>query len=213
VPARYGGRHEAGTSRDYRFDCRRIGCLGGRRTLVWEGGGAAYPGQDGPSSSSKVTGEAVVVELGSGKFLFALLSGSHGLKGAAANIASFAYWGADKAAGTDAGLRFLTNLPIGTSAVLDSGNYPLLVTFSNVNDPSTVQTVDPANLDANFGKGWALNSISIEITADAISKGKLRGISSWLNELRGSIGKDMNLPYDHLLNQINDGSFSQGRIK
>ena len=42
--------------------------------------GAGYPGMDGPSADSKVTGEAVVVDLGGGKYLFALLSGSHGLK-------------------------------------------------------------------------------------------------------------------------------------
>jgi hypothetical protein len=172
--------------------------------------GAAYPGMDGPSANSKVTGEAVVVDLGHGKYLFALLGGTHGLMGAAADIASFAFWGPDKAAGTAEGLRFLTKLPVGTSAVLEPENYPLLVTFSNVNDPSTVRKVDPADLAASFGAGVALNSIMIEIAADVANEGKLNNISGWFRELRGSIGKDMHLPYDHLLNQINDGSFWQG---
>jgi hypothetical protein len=60
--------------------------------VVWNAG-SAYPGMDGPSAASTVTGEAVVVDLGGGKYLFALLNGSHGFKGEAANIASFAFWG------------------------------------------------------------------------------------------------------------------------
>jgi hypothetical protein len=111
--------------------------------IVWEGGGAAYPGQDGPSSSSKVTGEAVVVDLGGGKYLFALLSGTKGLKGAADTIASFAFWGADKAAGTAEGLQYLASLPAGTKVALEPDNFPLLVSFVDLGDPKTVVVVDP----------------------------------------------------------------------
>jgi hypothetical protein len=149
--------------------------------INWQSG-TAYPGMDGPSASSKVTGEAVVVDLGGGKYLFALLGGTHGLKGAAANIASFAFWGPDKAAGTAEGLRFLTKLPVGTSAVLEPENYPLLVTFSDVNDPSTVQKVDPVDIAIRFGPGFALRGIKLEINAERTITAKLDGQLNWLSK-------------------------------
>jgi hypothetical protein len=144
--------------------------------------GTAYPGMDGPSADSKVTGEAAVVDLGGGKYLFALLSGSHGLKGAAANIASFAFWGPDKAVGTAEGLRFLTKLPVGTKAKLKPSNYPLLVTFGDINDPSTVQKVLPNNLFESFGDGVSLTAITLEMSDEKQSSAGMRRMLHWLSD-------------------------------
>jgi hypothetical protein len=150
--------------------------------ILWEGGGPAYPGQDGPSSSSKVTGEAVVVDLGGGKYLFALLSGTHGLKGTADTIASFAFWGADKAAGTAEGLKYLASLKAGTQTELEPSNYPLLVTFADVHDPSTVQKVDPGDLAGSFGFGFALKGMKIEISAENARSPRLVTLLKWVGE-------------------------------
>jgi hypothetical protein len=147
--------------------------------IHWQSG-AAYPGMDGPSADSKVTGEAVVVDLGGGKYLFALLSGSHGLKGGAANIASFAFWGVDKAVGTAEGLRFLKGLPVGTNTELKTENYPLLVTFSNINDPSTVQKVDPEILAESLGPHVLLRNIRLEMTTEEMGPGKLDRLLKWI---------------------------------
>jgi hypothetical protein len=42
-----------------------------------------------------------------------------------------------------------------------------------------------------------------------VTRGTITQILPWSTELAGSMGKDMNLQYDHLLNRINDGSFSR----
>jgi hypothetical protein len=144
--------------------------------------GTGYPGMDGPSADSKVTGEAVVVDLGGGKYLFALLSGTHGLKGASANIASFAFWGEDNAVGTAEGLRFLKSLPAGTKAELEPGNYPLLVTFADVNDPSTVQKADPESLAQIIAPGMALRSITLEMNIEEARVSRVHSVLEWLSE-------------------------------
>jgi hypothetical protein len=40
---------------------------------------------------------------------------------------------------------------------------PVFVTFNDINDPKTIQLVDPENLSASFGNGFALKSIQLEI--------------------------------------------------
>jgi hypothetical protein len=138
-------------------------------------------GRDGPSADGTVIGEAAVVDLGGGRYLFALLSGTRGLWGNAETIASFAFWGMDRAAGTQEGLEYLTALPKGSRAVLDPGNYPLLVTFDHINDPKTVRQVDPANLAASFGAGVKLKEIRLEMVGDAPTS-NLGNLLKWLSD-------------------------------
>ncbi|MEH2524893.1 MULTISPECIES: hypothetical protein [unclassified Bradyrhizobium] len=48
---------------------------------------------------------------------------------------------------------------------------PDLVTFANVNDPSTVTEVDPNNLQATLAPGVNWNEITLEVTDEPITKG------------------------------------------
>jgi hypothetical protein len=86
---------------------------------------------------------------------------------------------------------------------------PMLVRFRDVNDPKSVELVNPEHLDARFGPGVVLARATIEITNDPVTTG-IEKRADWIKELRGSIGKDLRLPYDDLLNQVNDGSFRRG---
>lgn len=49
--------------------------------------------------------------------------------------------------------------------------YPLLVTFTDIDDPSSVQRVDPANLAASFGPGIRLKRITVEVSDDDVTTG------------------------------------------
>jgi len=60
--------------------------------------------------------------------------------------------------------------------------YPLLVTFADIDDPKTVRRVDPDDLAASFGPGVALKSISIEITGEKVTTGKVEQVLGWLGE-------------------------------
>lgn len=49
--------------------------------------------------------------------------------------------------------------------------YPTLVRFRNIDDPTTVEVVDPANLAVSFGPGARLTRITLEVTDDAVTSG------------------------------------------
>lgn len=133
---------------------------------------------DGMGWSYDLTGEAVVVEVSPGRFLFALLkwAGTTEYMGsvAAASIAGregrvidgtlFAEVEGrrDRAAGV---------IPV------PEGQYPMLVTFGDVADPDSVKLVDPEDLAARFGPGVRLKAVTLEITEVAVTEGRVEG--SW----------------------------------
>jgi hypothetical protein len=143
-----------------------------------------------------IKGEATVVEVTPGRYLFALL-GEASTKALAMRV-----W-RDALPHAESGDKFRIIEGLRETREVPSKEYPLLVTFTDVNEPKSVKLVDPANLAASFG-------ITLEITDDPVTEGKVESVLGWTPNLNGSIGKGKNLPYDHLLNQINDGSFIQG---
>jgi hypothetical protein len=50
-------------------------------------------------------------------------------------------------------------------------NYPMLVTFTDIKDPATVQRVNADDLAASFGTGYRLKSITVQGTDDAVTTG------------------------------------------
>jgi len=131
----------------------------------------------GNEVSYKVAGEAVVLDLGAGRYLFALLSES-------SHEAERFY----RALGYDYGdrgekLEGIARMQ-GTSRLLEPGNYPRLVTFGDINDPTSVERVDPADLAASFGPGYSLASITLEITDEPVTQGRVEAVLGWWCEYR-----------------------------
>lgn len=60
--------------------------------------------------------------------------------------------------------------------------YPVLVTFRDINDPASVEKVDPDNLEATFGKGYRLKGIDLTITDDRKTSGNTETVLSWIGE-------------------------------
>jgi hypothetical protein len=81
--------------------------------------------------------------------------------------------------------------------------------FGDLANPKTAQLVDPNDLSSSFGPGVKLVETTIAITEEQVARGIERTLR-WITGLQGSIGKDDHLPYEHFLNQLNDGSFRQG---
>lgn len=147
-------------------------------TKSWEGSGI-------PDTAirSKVSGEAVAVDLPGGT-VFALL------RGADMNV--------DYASGVVAG-HVRKYPPPGFSATKDwkeidraiakqkpafelyPDEYPLLVRFRDINDPASVEKVDPSNLAASFGPGVSLKRITIAVTNDGVTTG-IRERLHWLGK-------------------------------
>jgi hypothetical protein len=61
--------------------------------------------------------------------------------------------------------------------------YPLLVTFGDINDPASVKRVDPDNLELAFGPGYALQSITLSITDEPVTKGGVEKVLGWLAQI------------------------------
>lgn len=64
--------------------------------------------------------------------------------------------------------------------------YPMLVTFTDLSDPTSVAEVDPDDLAATFGKGVRLKRITVQITDDPVTTG-IEERLGWLGNERGSL--------------------------
>ena len=118
---------------------------------------------------TSMRGEAVVLEVAPKKYLFALLKGMPG-----ADQLCF-----PRQAPIEVAPRLTSNL---SPIVLTTEQYPLLVTFGDIADPASVKRVDPASFEANFGSGYALQSITIAVTDEVVTEGKVEGVLGWLKE-------------------------------
>jgi hypothetical protein len=120
---------------------------------------------------NSVRGEAAVIDLGGGRYLFALMD----------NASDMPYRAfSDLMGKDDSFLSFARRLAREKpSAALPQEKAPRLVTFANINDPKTVTLVDPGNLAAAFGTGIMVKRIKVEITDEAVTEGKV-AVLGWL---------------------------------
>lgn len=125
-------------------------------------------------------GEAVHLEI-NGRHLFALLRG-RGSGDYAITLATALY--RDRF-GTSNDLErdlYALKQRLGTQE-LPPARYPMLVTFTDINDPKSVTLVDPENLAAAFGAGVELKRITLEITGEAVSD-QIENVLPWLPQRR-----------------------------
>ena len=167
----------------------------------------------------RVRGEAVAVDLPGGMTLFALLR--------AKNNVDWATLVFPKLAPQRKGEPFVEQLDnvlevTGTQVlprkwpprlyVPESEAYPLLVTFEDQADPTTVAEVDPDDLSASFGKGVRLKRLTVELTDDPVTTGIDRRLpwmsayrAKWFNG-RSTVVED--LTTGELTAHLSAGSFS-----
>jgi len=126
-------------------------------------------------------GEATVVDLGKGRYLFALI----GEQTRYLALRTFAPDLGDKAVITEEGFAAMAG--IRGRRDVPAKYYPLLVTFDDVGHPETVKRVDPANLGASFGPGVALQRIVLGITDEPATDGQINKVLGWL----GTVGDGM----------------------
>lgn len=99
---------------------------------------------------SKVTGEAVIVELTSHRILFALLAGTNEWERDATHWVYPAYRLGEVESYSGA-MRRLRAQPYDNPVLLPLEGWPILVTFDDIAKPDTLREVDPDDLDAAFG--------------------------------------------------------------
>lgn len=130
----------------------------------------------------KVRGEAVAVDLPEGRTLFALLktrnqSGDDNLAYLSMKTLDPAYrndW-------TESARRITERQGIISPAEVVSADYPMLVTFTDIADPTSVALVDPADLAATFGERVSLRRVVVELTDDPATTGIEKRLN-WLTD-------------------------------
>ncbi len=135
---------------------------------------------------SKVEGEAVVVEVAPGKFLFALLSGSNEEKRDATHWVYPAYR-LSEADSYGSEMMKLLSQPHDTPVLLPPEGWPMLVTFDDITKPETVRRVNPADLAEVFGKGVRLKAVTLEITEEAVTEGAVAVTLAWIETYKENV--------------------------
>lgn len=140
------------------------------------------------NNSVSVKGEAVVVDLGEKGVLFALLKGNDDNDyGYRIVFNEFQRSGAT----TPEGIKFYSSLKAKKKLAFDK--IPMLVRFKDINDPKTVELVDPYDLEKTFGKGVKLVSATLEMTDEGVTSGviekKLMWLTKWKNYGGNIVGR------------------------
>ena len=171
----------------------------------------------------KFKGEAVVVDLGKRGVVFATLP-------------TDPYWmflntfPVKNATATE-GIKYYNSLPIGLKKDLAPKDYPPFVMFKDISDPKSVTLVKGHRFDvekqdhipvdefeALFGPGVRLKSITLEITDDPVTWGKVDAHLKWLAVLqhkkaRLSGSTNIAITTNNLADNLGAGSFSTGELK
>ncbi|MGQ2968914.1 MAG: hypothetical protein ACT6RF_09220 [Allorhizobium sp.] len=124
------------------------------------------------AGASSLSGEAVTVDLGNGRYLFALLSNySH-------ETARETFISKEEQPRTKADVIAVYDRleKMRGSRELAREHYPLLVTLDDIRDPASVRRVDPGNLSASFGPGYRLNAITLSITDESVTRGEVEEV-------------------------------------
>jgi len=149
-------------------------------TTAWEGSGIPDRG-----IRSRERGEAVAVDL-TGGTLFALLRGADMSVDYPSGLVS-GHLVKHPAPGTPISKDWLElRRAIARSKPtfeLYPDEYPLLVRFRDINDPKSVERVDPTALEMIFGPSVSLKRIVVAVTDDRITTGIVKKIP-WLPDFR-----------------------------
>ena len=143
--------------------------------------------------NAEFEGEAVAVDLGNGRTLFALLKDEHG-DGAAMQMLPERLF-KDLSSGSErvrnikdiaSNEGLVRDVPRFWPAISDSREpmvqYPLLVRFRSPDQPESIEVVAPDALDQAFGPGVRLKRITAEITDAPVTDGIERRLP-WLAEV------------------------------
>lgn len=129
------------------------------------------------AGASSLSGEAVTVDLGNGRYLFALL------KNCSHETARETFIPKEEQPRTKAEVIAVYDRleKMRISRVLAPEHYPLLATFDDINDPASVRRVDPSDLSASFGAGYRLSAITLSITHEPLTEGVVEKVLEWLD--------------------------------
>lgn len=146
---------------------------------------------------ARLRGEAIAVEVTPGHYLFVLLDGGLGW-------AQDAYDKNQVGSVFEENMRFIIAQEGGPPVSLPADDLPMMVTFDDISDPTTVRLVEPDDLTGTFGPGVRLKGLILEITDEAITEGRVERLLAWLGSypepaLGPATGGTSNIPFYRLV--------------
>lgn len=127
--------------------------------------------------NSSFTGEAVAVEIAPGRMLFVLLMDESGYGGP--NDWPNVIW-AKSAMSFEEVMARVNDQHGKPGEVLPQKHWPLMATFDDISHPETLHIVKGSDLSAWFGPGVRVEGMTLEITHEPLTKGRIEAILPWL---------------------------------
>ena len=154
-------------------------------------------------------GEAVAIDLPGGQTLFALLS-TNGYETLQAAFGNDAPETLDKAKANGQ----MVDLKPKPGSIPEQSGYPMLVRFTDLQDPKSVELVDPSDLAASFGSDLRLKRITMQIVDEPVTEGINRRLE-WLgNYPEPRLDSDYRGSSEPSLSQrLSHGNFVRGEAK
>ena len=126
----------------------------------------------------------VAVEVLPGKWLFALL-GTNGAGPTSATAWAQVTFAPERDANNDARqhserMKDIKRQPYDTPVPLPPEALPLMVTFTDIADPASVERVNLNDLEATFGPGVRLKAVTLEVTRAGVTEGQPEEVAHWL---------------------------------
>lgn len=159
-----------------------------------------------------VKGEAVVIDLGKRGILFSILDPDDSYR-----VVFHVFPGPPGL--SKEGIEYYSHLK-NAKAVLEPekyGEFARMVSFRNLNDPQSIQGINPQALDKFYGKDVRIKKIIIETTDENISW-KIKSYLPWLfqraeQHIQGYLGGSPTSPFmDPTNTYLNGSEFSSGGI-
>ncbi len=161
------------------------------------------------SANSTERGEAVVVEVLPGKFLFALIEDNKPQD-------ELLFFPGEAPLASTYKLKRMKGKPV----TVPESHYPMLVTFTDITDPKSVVEVKPDELDRHFGPGVQLKAITLEITDDPVTEGAVEKVlpltffQNWASNHKDALSRGLDDPYfNSLSSEMNRDRFIKEQVK
>ncbi len=136
-----------------------------------------YGGTGSGSSVPQTKGDALLVDLGDGRNLVALLA--YGADGSSFEDASFLPTRLYGARDRRVGFRDIKNFAGAPAVPVPEQLRPVFVAFADASDPKSARRVDANDLEASLGKGFRLRDLSIDVVANGL----------WPIDVGGALGE------------------------
>jgi hypothetical protein len=172
--------------------------------------GPGFPGPEAGGILGEVRGEAVAVDLGTRGTLFALLRGARGTETGAGGYAWALLPNPPRDDGGIEAMRenYRALASAQGTAALSPDQYPMLVRFRDLSQPTTVQEVAPGALQEHFGQGVRLRRITVEITNDKPTA-EIAQLLPWLGTTSGYLDGQFTQKSHDLANRLDRGAFKR----